>query len=69
MHDPFTPLSSVRGPAHSYAYRLVVLATWRLPYASATVLALVPGAGGALSRRQLHRGAPARTRLEGAIPS
>ncbi|WP_413812715.1 DUF3817 domain-containing protein [Streptomyces sp. OE57] len=65
------PISSVMGPTHGCAYLFVVIATWRFPNASATakVLALVPGAGGLLALRQLHRGAPARTKAEGPLPS
>ncbi len=65
------PISSLMGPTHGCAYLFVVLTTWRLTQApaAAKVLALVPGAGGLLALRRLHRGDPARPQEEEVIPS
>jgi hypothetical protein len=65
------PISSLMGPTHGCAYLFVVIATWRLKQAPATVkvLAHVPGVGGLLALRQLDRGASARARVEEDISS
>ncbi|MFD6530493.1 DUF3817 domain-containing protein [Streptomyces sp. NPDC060184] len=51
------PVSSLMGPTHGCAYLFVVIATWRLAPATTTIkaLALVPGVGGLLALRRLHR--------------
>jgi hypothetical protein len=65
------PVSSLMGPTHGCAYLFVVVMTWCLRQAPASVraLALVPGAGGLLVLRQLDRGGPARSQQEEVIPS
>lgn len=70
------PISSLMGPAHGCAYLFVVIATWRSASATTTTkaVALIPGVGGLLALRQLHRadvtGRPrAQPRPKGPPPS
>ncbi|GAA0442304.1 DUF3817 domain-containing protein [Streptomyces stramineus] len=51
------PISSLMGPTHGCAYLFVVIATWRLASATATTkaVAVIPGVGGLLALRRLHR--------------
>lgn len=55
VHLP--PVSSLLGPTHGCAYLFVVVATWRLPRASAATraVAVIPGVGGLLALRRLAR--------------
>ncbi|GAA1763800.1 hypothetical protein [Streptomonospora arabica] len=50
-------VSSVLGPSHGCAYLFVVVAVWREQRAGAAArcTALVPGVGGLLAWRRLHR--------------
>ncbi|MFD8980382.1 hypothetical protein [Streptomyces sp. NPDC059564] len=51
------PISSLMGPTHGCAYLFVVIAVWRPASATATTkaVAVVPGVGGLLALRRLHR--------------
>ncbi|MFF7725442.1 DUF3817 domain-containing protein [Streptomyces sp. NPDC008001] len=54
------PVSSLMGPTHGCAYLFVVVATWRVAGASPATKAsaFVPGIGGLLALRRLHRRTP-----------
>ncbi|MFP8942681.1 hypothetical protein ACLIYM_14790 [Streptomyces fenghuangensis] len=55
------PVTSLAGPLHGTAYLLVIAATWQATTAAGTGArwyALVPGVGGLLALRRIHK-APA----------
>ncbi|MFF3286412.1 DUF3817 domain-containing protein [Streptomyces sp. NPDC003023] len=58
------PVSALMGPVHGCAYLVVVVATWRLQQATASVktVSLVPGIGGLLALRRLDRADSAHSR-------
>ncbi|MGW2839170.1 DUF3817 domain-containing protein [Streptomyces sp. NPDC001493] len=66
------PISSLMGPTHGCAYLFVVIATWRSASATTTTkaIAVVPGVGGLLALRRLHRpGATGRPAKGPACPA